>query len=209
MKRMLKLSGVIMILAVIGIPSLSGQESDPDRPIANGRVANTSASGKGEDRPTESVSFNFTKIKLNAASVRRIYEYGDLIFLVDDAGNSYSLPDGIYSDRKGDKILLKGKKILQNYTATASSASGMPTGKRTHGPVAFAASGAEHSAAASTHRRIQPARIALKSAAGRYTNSDGSWFEVKGETITAIGGLLYKHNSLPFVPADTSESQKR
>jgi hypothetical protein len=53
----------------------SETEGDPDRPLTEGRVPNAPHSGNGRDRPTESISLNYSKIKPHSVSVRGIYEY--------------------------------------------------------------------------------------------------------------------------------------
>ncbi len=183
----------------ISWPSGQAKAGDPDRPLVAGRIYNASGSSPANDHPTESIALNYSKIQLHSASIDRIYEYGDLVFLLDSAGNAYSLPDGVYSGVKGDRVEIKGKKILQNYTETESQSSGMATGRRTYEPILLGNSDRGQSTAASGRRSIYPVRFAIKSAEGRYTAS-GSWFELKGGTIASVGGILYKHNSLPFVP---------
>ena len=186
----------------------SGAGGDPDQPLVQGRVHNAPEPDNAEDRPTESISLNYSKIRLHSVSVHKIYEYGDRLFLLDEAGNAYSLPDGIYSDMKGGRIQLKGKKILQNYTETQRPSSEMGTGTRTYEPIQVGESNRGPRTRASGHRRIYPVQFTLKSAEGRYTGQ-GTWFELKNQTIANIGGVLYKHESLPFVPMDTPRSKSK
>jgi hypothetical protein len=211
------------------------RSGDPDRPFVTGRVYTdaeketgtrkvemekvrissvSAGSGGAKDRPSESISLNYTQVRMSSTSVHGTYEYDSRLLLLGKDKRIYALPNGTYIGKDGSKInvrganlmtkssgsvVLKGSKINENTPGSGETTSGSLTGRRTYEPLTIRPSKRELSANGSGHRKILPIRLSVKSPGGKYTGPSGAWFELKGENIVEIGGSLHRHNPPPFL----------
>ncbi len=113
--------------AVRPAPATPATQGDPDRPLITGRAQNPASS---EDRPTETLSLNYEKVRVSSVKVRSTERQRSRVVVRGWDSKSYALPDGTYTDAAGQGLVvsggdvrekstgtpvLKGKKILQNY----------------------------------------------------------------------------------------------
>jgi len=108
-------------------PATPATRGNPDRPVITGRAPNP-ADAAG-DRPTESLSLNFDKIRATSVRVRSTHRQQSRVIVRGWDNRFYALPDGTYTDGAGQQLVvslgnveagssgdmvMKGKKILQN-----------------------------------------------------------------------------------------------
>lgn len=176
----------------------TGSSSGEDKPtesvtfnFSKVEMDSKSGSSSGKERPTEHISLNFAKVRMSSTSVHGIYQLDGRLTFLGDGNQLYALPDGRYTGKGDAEVEVKAGPIRGDIVVrTPTGASPDDNSKNTSG---------RQASGGMTSRRINSVRLSVKSSDGRYSEPGGAWFELKGGNIVKIGGSLDRHNPPPFL----------
>ena len=160
---------------------------------SKGKISGTSSSV-----PAENITLNFSKSQTPSARVAHTYTYRNRLVFHDGRGSIYALADGVYSNKNGDKVLLRGTTITANMASQSEKSPQKSALRLTPRPVNTADGGS--AVRTGIMRVILPPGKPLTNA--RYTSSKGAWMEFSNGTVVSVGGNLDKHLPPPFLDVD-------
>ena len=165
-------------------------------------AAPTGGKGKGlgtsSTVPVENITLNFSKSQTSSVRVAHTYTYRNRLVFHDGRGSIYALADGVYSNKNGDKVLLRGTTITANMASQSEKSPQKSALRLTPRPVNTADGGS--AVRTGIMRVILPPGKPLTNA--RYTSSKGAWMEFSNGTVVSVGGNLDKHLPPPFLDVD-------
>lgn len=137
-------------------------------------------------RKRESLSLNYTRVSRATVRVTNVYSIRNRIHVKGADNALYALADGTYQGDTGDQIqvqrgtvtvragsdvVVKGKKILQNYVPS------QPSDEKTWRPIVV---------------------LTDPVSDGRYQGPGGTWLEVSNGEIATAGGAMEAYEPPPF-----------